>query len=248
MIFYSKNGANEMNLQGSQESQGTSMGTPQRLQHVAARRKLLDTVHHWYFVSANRLNVQQIAESKLQQEKLKMDVQVAKLKKQHLLKVLQQVELDKKTTALKQCKLELEIFQMERDISAAAGIQGCPATDIQLLTMNTLFIDVPQQPATVSQHPVTMNPVPAPTDAVEEIMVPSSVAEVHDQVLKDIAENKDVRDVLHTIWCKPFQGNLVDFVKDNVHIALAISKSEQLTKLTPQASGGGSFIGFNRLS
>ncbi len=66
---------------GSQESQETTFSTPQCLQHVAALCCQLDAVHERYFISANRLNVHKIAESKLHQQKLKIDLEISKMEK-----------------------------------------------------------------------------------------------------------------------------------------------------------------------
>ncbi len=66
---------------GTQDSQDTAISTPQHLQHVAALQHQLDTVHQRYFISANRLNVHKIAESKLHQQKLKVDLEIAKMEK-----------------------------------------------------------------------------------------------------------------------------------------------------------------------
>ena len=74
-------------------SQGTSFSTLQHLQHMAALCRQLDTVHHYYFTSAHYLNMQKITESKLYQEKLKVDIQLSKLEKQRLQSVVHQSQL-----------------------------------------------------------------------------------------------------------------------------------------------------------
>ena len=189
----------------TQSSQGTSVGTLQCLQHVAAMRKRLNTVHQRYFVSAHKLNVQQILESKLCQEKLKLDIQVKKMEKVHVQKLLQQSDVQEHITTPEKHKLELEIFKLEQDILISAGHEAPAPAGIQPLTMNSMFIDVPPKRTLVQMSTVTAGPSGNQQEAVqsaaqtvihEEIIVPASVEEVHDQVIKDIAENKDVSQVL----------------------------------------------------
>ncbi len=136
---------------------------------------------------------------------------------------------------------------MEWDILITAGQTPRPASDIQPVMMNTVFIDAAPEgicPQAMPESGVSGGNVNIP----EEVKVPASKAAVHAQILQDIAANKDVSSVLRTIWCKPFTAKLVDFVKDNVNIALQIIKSEYIKLLSAQSTGGKNYIRFSKLS
>ncbi len=166
---------------------------------------------------------------------------------------------------LEQCRKELEIFKLELDILMSAGLHPWPATAILPLTMNNVFIEPGQPDAQVSvqQTSSVSNTVPAPqvhaapmSSAVldpipvpEEVTVPTNVTEIYDQILKDIADDKDVLCTLRTVWCKcSTTGKLVDFVKENVNIAMALVKSENAMKLSTKSAGGKDYVGFSKLS
>ena len=55
-----------------------------------------------------------------------------------------------------------------------------------------------QHTAKVCEEAVHSTPVPV----LEEIAVPVTVQEVYNQVLQEIADDKDVIQTLRTIWCK----------------------------------------------
>ncbi len=123
-------------------------------------------------------------ESKLLQEKLKLDIQVKKMEKVHVQKLLQQSDIQKQITTLEKCKLELEIFKLEQDILISAGYEAPAPAGIQPLTMNSVFIDVPPKGTLVQTSTVTAGPSGNQQEAVqstvqtvihEEIVVPAEV-------------------------------------------------------------------------
>ncbi len=144
----------------------------------------------------------------------------------------------------------------------AGGQQPCPISDILPMTVNAVFLDIPHQvntgppasadgshpsnpPKSTGEHHGNLDPL----TLQEEVIVPADVQAIYDNAILEIADNKDPTQTLRSIWCKESStGKLVDFVKENMNIALSLVNSEHILKITHKAVYEKDFIEFNRLS
>ncbi len=176
-----------------------------------------------------RLKEQQkstLALQKLQQKKIQQDLENA---------AIQQCVLK-----LQEYKLQLEIFSMESNVLKAAGVQPLLQSIVLLMMMDSLIMNIPQNiPVSTavsaviqSDHPPVVLPVQE--NELQEVLVFSDVDQIHANILCAVTRNKDIVQMLTTVWCKPFSGTIQQFIKENAHIIMLLSAMEDIESVSQQ--------------
>ena len=218
----------------------SNASTPQYLCTVAAKRCALDEAHLRHFVSGNRLHVCRMEHYKRLKEQQKSTLALQKLQQKKIQQDLENAAIQQCVLKLQEYKLQLEIFSMESNVLKAAGVQPLLQSIVLLMMMDSLIMNIPQNiPVSTavsaviqSDHPPVVLPVQE--NELQEVLVFSDVDQIHANILCAVTRNKDIVQMLTTVWCKPFSGTIQQFIKENAHIIMLLSAMEDIESVSQQ--------------
>ncbi len=178
--------------QSTLQSAPSNASTLQCLRTVAAKRCALDSAYMRFFVSSNRLNICRIEHYKRLKEQHKGAIAVQKMQQKKIQQDLDTGTIQQHVLKLQECKLQLEIFNMESEVLKAAGGQPLLQSTVLPMMMDSLIVNVPHNvpvstavdAVTQSDHPPVVLPVVnLPAEELEEVPAPTDVDQIHADIL-----------------------------------------------------------------